>query len=66
MPPLPVRLAAVALALSGNVLAQTAAPLPAPTQTAALDRLDRIEIFGNYNNAVGTSDAASQGTSRRS
>jgi hypothetical protein len=58
--------AAIAAAIGNVALAQAPPAAPttpaAPTQTAAAEQLDRVEIIGNYNDAVGTSDAASQGT----
>jgi len=64
-------LAAVAAAIgslsAGQVAAQAtdaATPSTPVADPIAADstRLERVEIFGNYDNAVGTSDAASQGT----
>ncbi len=46
----------VSLCSMGTALAQTA-----PVTTATV-QLDRVTVQSNYNNAVGTSDAASQGT----
>ena len=56
-------LATLALAAPFNpVWAQTLAP--ANPDTGATARIERVEITGHYDNAVGSSDAASQGTVR--
>jgi outer membrane receptor protein involved in Fe transport len=47
---------AIGLALATGAIAQTAPVAAAGTQ------LEPVTVFGNYNNAVGTSDAASQGS----
>jgi len=55
-------IAAALLAVTGGLaLGQTPPPdnvAAAPTEST---QLERVEVLGNYNNAVGTSDAASQG-----
>jgi len=55
-------IAAALLAVTGELaLGQTPPPdnvAAAPTEST---QLERVEVLGNYNNAVGTSDAASQG-----
>ena len=59
MPRCSVRYVAVAVAATaGAAVAQA----PAPVQTAATEQLAPVEVIGNYLNAIGTSDAASQGT----
>ncbi len=52
----PVAIAAL-LALGNNACAQQAIPVAAATV-----QLEPVTVQGNYNNAVGSSDAASQGT----
>jgi hypothetical protein len=64
----PVAVAA-ALALCASTARAQMADVPkasnAPTDVAAASQLDRVEITGrHYDNAVGSSDAASQGTIR--
>ncbi len=55
---------ATALVLALPVAARSA-EAPAPTADAAPIRLERVEVTGrHYDNAVGSSDAASQGTVR--
>ena len=55
-------LAAAIYLIAGNATAQaTAAPAGATSQDVALATTQRVEVTGNYLNAVGTSDAASQG-----
>ena len=54
-------IAGAALALAGTcALAQS--PAQAQAQTPAPTQLEPVTVQGNYNNAVGTSDAASQGS----
>ncbi|HUL65377.1 MAG TPA: TonB-dependent receptor, partial [Burkholderiaceae bacterium] len=53
------QVAAVLATMGSAALAQTAPS--APTETAAIQQLESVEVIGNYLNAVGTSDAASQG-----
>ena len=65
--PTPPRLNAIALAaglLAANAaVAQATDPAPAPASFAAPPtQLAPVEVKGNYDNAVGTSDAASQGS----
>jgi len=49
-------------ARSALLLALFAAPGMAAAQTVAAVQLEPVPVQGNYNNAVGTSDAASQGS----
>ena len=54
--------AAALLSTSGLALGQPAAPAAENvTAKAETTQLERVEVRGNYDNAVGTSDAASQG-----
>ena len=53
-------LPAVALATAGPAFAQAVEPVVALAPAA--ERLDTVEVQGNYLNGVGSSDAASQGT----
>ena len=58
-------LAAPAVLAQAATAATAAADTPAATVTAAADGSQQVEITGrHYDNAVGTSDAASQGVVR--
>ena len=52
---------AAAIALTPATRAQSVAPAPAPTASSPNARLPPVTVLGNYDNAVGSSDAASQG-----
>ena len=57
-------LAAASLLAAGTAHAQSAAPV-APTVVAVAAQLERVEVTGrHYDNAIGSTDAASQGTIR--
>ena len=53
---------AAAIALTPATRAQSVAPAPAPTASSPNARLPPVTVLGNYDNAVGSSDAASQGS----
>ena len=53
---------AAAIALTPATRAQSTAPAPAPTASSPNARLPPVTVLGNYDNAVGSSDAASQGS----
>ncbi len=48
--------------IAGCAVAQCAIAQEAQQQLAQAQQLERVEIIGNYNNGVGTSNAASQGS----
>ena len=63
--PSTLSLAATLALVAGAALGQTADEAAAAPLAVAVGQLDRVEVSGrHYDNAIGTSDAASQGTIR--